>query len=186
MSPDQLHEPWRSFLHDLDAALTTPTELHCLGGFIAAELYGLRRPTADVDVLEAIGTSPDELMRLAGPGSGRHRRYRVHLQMVGGIASVPEDYQSRLVDLCQGTFRKLRVRALEKHDLVLAKLPRNSDRDREDFQEIARNVGLDADLLRDRYHDELRLHLSNPARDDLTLDLWLDILKEVADRRSEG
>ena len=69
---------------------------------------------------------------------------------------------------------------------MLAKLPRNSDRDREDFQEIARNVGLDADLLRDRYHNELRLHLSNAARDDLTLDLWLDILKEVADRRSEG
>ena len=40
----------------LDQELTQDTELHCMGGFVLAEHYGLVRPTADVDVLESAGT----------------------------------------------------------------------------------------------------------------------------------
>ena len=31
-------------------------EMCCLGGFVIAELYGLLRPTADIDIIEARGT----------------------------------------------------------------------------------------------------------------------------------
>jgi len=45
-------EPWDSFLKDLDAAVDAPVRLDCIGGFVVTQLYGLDRPTADVDVIE--------------------------------------------------------------------------------------------------------------------------------------
>ena len=40
--------PWSAFLDDLDQAISEPTELHCIGGFVVSLLYGLPRPTGDV------------------------------------------------------------------------------------------------------------------------------------------
>jgi hypothetical protein len=40
----------------LDLELTQDTELHCTGGFVLAEHYGLVRTTGDIDVLESAGT----------------------------------------------------------------------------------------------------------------------------------
>ena len=76
-------------------------------------------------------------------------------------------------------FRNLCLRGFERHDLVLAKLERNSDRDREDVRQIAASVGLDPALLRDRYLTELRPYLGNPKREDLTLKLWIEVIEEV-------
>jgi len=45
-------EPWRSFLNELDRIATSTARLDCIGGFVVTMLYGLSRPTADVDVLE--------------------------------------------------------------------------------------------------------------------------------------
>ena len=44
-------EPWQSFFTEIDNSLEDEVELHCLGGFVMTMLYGLDRPTADVDVL---------------------------------------------------------------------------------------------------------------------------------------
>ena len=43
--------PWRQFLAEVDQLLATPVELHCLGGFVITECYGLPRPTSDVDYI---------------------------------------------------------------------------------------------------------------------------------------
>jgi hypothetical protein len=67
----------------------------------------------------------------------------------------------------------------ERHDLVLAKLTRNSDRDRADVEAIAAGPGLDVDALRRRYEDELRYKLGRPEREDLTLKLWIEIIEEA-------
>ena len=64
-----LTEPWRSFLQDLDALLDHDTELHCLGGFVIAQLYDFERVTADVDVIAVRGTEPATLAALAGHDS---------------------------------------------------------------------------------------------------------------------
>jgi hypothetical protein len=180
-----LHEPWLSFLRDFDGLLSAPTELHCLGGFVISEGYGLGRATADVDVLEALGIPTVDLIRLAGRGSDLHKRHKVYLDIVT-VAPIPENYAERLTEMsAPGSFRNLRLRALERHDLVLAKLVRNSDRDREDLTRIASGPGLDPTLLKKRYEAELRFQLGNPDREDLTLALWLDIIADVnASRRS--
>ena len=66
MPSDPLPEPWRSFLRDLDTQLAGPTELHCFGGFVVAQCYGLMRPTADIDILESKGTDLRTIAKLAG------------------------------------------------------------------------------------------------------------------------
>jgi hypothetical protein len=161
----------------LDRALTEPTELHCLGGFVLAEHYRLTRPTADIDVVESAGTDLATLARLAGRGSALHRRYRVFIDVVA-VADVPEDYVTRLIDMEAG-FERVRLRAFERHDLVLAKLSRNIDRDREDLMALARGPGVDVAVLERRYREELRPKLARPDREDLTLALWVELIGQT-------
>jgi hypothetical protein len=178
MALRRLHEPWQSLLQALDRELLTSSELHCLGGFVVAEHYGLIRPTADVDVLESRGTDLATITRLAGKGSPLHSRHRVYVDVVT-VAEVPDDYETRLIDMHISGFKCLHLRAFERHDLVLAKLARNIDRDREDVIALARGPGLDVEILQERYRRELRPKLGRPDREDLTLQLWVDMIEEL-------
>jgi len=179
MAADSVSEPWRSFLLDLDNQLEGETELHCLGGFIVAEYYGLTRPTGDIDVIEAVGAaSLKTLAQVAGKGSDLEKTHHVYLHIVT-VATVPDNYEARLIDVYPDTFDKLRIKAFEKHDLVLAKLTRNNDRDREDVRRLAGGPGLDPEILGERYATELRFQSTNVGRDDLTLSLWIEMIKEI-------
>jgi hypothetical protein len=179
LPPDSPHEPWNSFFHELDRALSGPTELHCLGGFVIAEYYGLTRPTADIDIIEARGNeSLRSLDSIAGRESALAKRHRVYLQIVT-IANFPEAYEARLVPFFPHAFQRLHLKAFEKHDLALTKLSRNLDRDREDVKRLAAGPGLDAEVLLERYHDEMRFQFGLPEREDLTLKLWLEMIREV-------
>jgi hypothetical protein len=165
---------WLEFLKEVDHALSQPTGLHCLGGFVLAAAYGLPRPTADLDY---ISVQPVEirasLEAVAGRGSALAREYGLYFQYVT-VADVPEDYPERLTPLLPGQFLHLRLLALEVHDLMLAKLVRNSPVDLEDAKFLARTGHLDPAKLRERYQREMRPNLSNEARHDLTLKIWLD------------
>ena len=180
-----LREPWRSLLVDIDRQLSGPTDLHCLGGFVIAELYGLLRPTADIDIIEARGTDLRTLQAIGGRGSELARRHHVFLDIVT-VATVPEDYEQRLVDIPSAELMHLRLRALERHDLVLAKLARNADHDREDVKHLALEPGLDCEVLRDRYQRELRFQFGNPRHADLTMDLWTEMIAEIQGRPGRG
>ena len=72
------------------------------------------------------------------------------------------------------TLRRLRLFALEAHDLALSKLERNSERDRNDVQQLARAGHLKPEVLWERYNNELRPNLAHEARHSLTLQLWLE------------
>jgi hypothetical protein len=56
----------------------------------------------------------------------------------------------------------------------LAKLARNSPRDREDVAFLTRKGALNPILLEGRFDTELRPHVLNEARHAATLNLWLD------------
>jgi hypothetical protein len=179
MPAERLREPWRSFLRDIDAQLAGPTEIHCLGGFVVAEYYGLARPTADVDIIQVRGASDvADVQRIGGRGSPLAKKHRVYIDFVA-VADVPERYEERLIDVYAGEFRNLRVRVFERHDLALAKLGRNQDSDREDVRRLAQGPGLDVDILEQRYRDELRWQLGNPEREDMTLELWIEMISEL-------
>ncbi len=182
MPAEQLHEPWRSFLHDVDAQLAGPTEIHCLGGFVVAEYYGLARPTSDIDIIQVRGASnAADVLRIGGKGSALAKTHRIYIDIVT-VADVPERYEERLIGVYSDEFRNLRIRVFERHDLALAKLGRNQDYDREDIRRLAQGPGLDVAILEQRYRDELRGQLGNPERDDLTLELWTEMITEL--RRS--
>jgi hypothetical protein len=181
MRPKQIPEPWASFLSQVDDVLSEDVELHCLGGFVVTMLYGLRRSTADVDVLAVTGRSAWRyLADLAGKGAELHRKCGIYLDFVT-MATVPEDYDQRLTEMFPETFRRLRLLALDPYDLALAKLERNIQRDRDDVKHLARIIPFDLDTLKDRYLKELRPLLGNPDREDLTLRLWVEAIEE--DRR---
>jgi hypothetical protein len=173
-----LHEPWRTFFEALDRELSAPCDLHCFGGFVLTEHYGVARATIDVDVVDVRGMDVAEIARRAGRGSPLHQRHRVYLDVVT-VAEVPDDYETRLIDMHVQGLTQVRLLAFERHDLALAKLARNTDRDREDVVALARGPGLDTAVLRSRYRDELRPTLRRPDREDLTLELWIEMILEL-------
>jgi len=176
MPPERAEPParWATFLADVDRSLAAPVELHCLGGFVLAAAFGLPRPTADVDYIRAEPhASVMELESIAGRGSPIARRHGLYLQHVT-VADVPEDYCDRLGEIFPGEFAKLRLLGLEVHDLVLAKLVRNSPVDLEDAKFLAQAGRIEAGILRERYERELRSNLANETRHDLTMKIWLE------------
>jgi Nucleotidyltransferase of unknown function (DUF6036) len=184
MPPDALPEPWRSFLRELNAQLTAPVDLHCIGGFTVSMCYGLARPTGDLDVFEVLPASrAGELLHLARESGPLAQKHRVHIQKVA-VVSLPEHYADRLIEMFPRAWSRLRLLAADPYDLALSKLERNSDQDIEDVKHLARTVPLDLEVLRRRYETEQRSFVLKPEREDLTLDLWIEAITE--ERESRG
>lgn len=172
-------EPWHSFFRELDSIATEETDLQCVGGFVVTAVYGMPRPTADVDVLSI---SPAELRKelldKAEVGSALHQKHGVYLQYVGGIVSLPYDYDERLILLYSGTYEHLRIFVLDPYDLAMTKLERNQPKDRDDVRYLARTVPFDLDILRARYA-ELRPQLMGVKENfDANFELWLEMIEE--------
>lgn len=167
--------PWDRFLGELDGLLDEPYELHCIGGFAALVAYGLPRSTSDLDYCSLIPWNRVEnIQRIAGEGSTLARKYKVYMHPAG-IASLPENYTDRLTEVFCGCFKNVRLLVPDPYDLVLSKLGRNLQRDREDVQYLAQTQHLDPGVLRDRYERELRSILTGrPEWHDQTLQLWLE------------
>lgn len=178
MPAKSLPEPWKSFFTEIDNSLEEDLALHCLGGFVMTVLYGLIRPTADVDVLPLGSNAVTEsVIGLAGQRSALHKKYGVYLQVVG-VAPIPLNYEDRLTEMFANTFSHLRLFALDPYDLALSKIERNTQRDRDDVKHLARTVPLDLKILNERYAKELRPDLGNAKREDLTLKLWIEAIEE--------
>lgn len=120
--------------------------------------YGHPRPTSDIEYVEIVpGDARDVLERVAGAQSPLAKKHLLHFQHVG-VASLPESYAERVVELFPGLFEKLRLFELEAHDLVLSKA-----------------VPLDPDVLRARYREELRtIIIGPPETHDQTLQMWIE------------
>ena len=170
---DEPPEPWKSFFAEVDAQLRGDVRMHCCGGFVLTQLYGVGRETSDVDFLAVVPNLMSDLTEIGGKGSALHRKHRVYLDAVT-VAIAPENYGQRLIPLFKGAWARLQLLALEAHDLALTKIERNSERDRYDVQQLARAGHLRPEILRERYTSELRPYLSNEERHDSTLELWLD------------
>jgi hypothetical protein len=168
-------ESWFSFLSELDGRLSEDIELHCIGGFVVSQYYGCARETADLDVLGVVPLQAAQLIEaLAGKGSPLHRKYRLYVERVG-IASFPDSYSSRLIRVFP-FWSRLKLWALEAHDLALTKLERSIDRDLQDVMFLARAGLLQRDTLLQRYRSEMRPYLSGPTPTwhDTTLQMWID------------
>jgi Nucleotidyltransferase of unknown function (DUF6036) len=174
-TPRRLANPWKAFLVDIDRPLPRSIDIHCLGGFVAALYYDLPRPTNDLDYIAVIPRDAlATLQHLAGVESPLAKKHRVHIQHVG-VASLPESYAERLAEIAPGMCERLRIFALDAHDLALSKLARNNPIDRHDVAQLAKAVPLDPNLLRRRYREELRpIIIGDIERSDRTLEMWIE------------
>ena len=180
MPPEPPPAPWHDFFLAVNATLQELVELHCLGAFVTTLLYGAPRETSDVDFLALTNSRHAALLsEVGGKGSPLHKAHGVYLQPVG-VATIPDTYEMRLVEMFPAVYPKLRLFGLDAYDLALSKLERNSDRDQDDVLHLAQWVPLLPDLLEHRYREEMRPYLSNAERHDLTLHLWLEMIREVA------
>ena len=144
-----LVEPWLAFLRDIDDFVGQETHFHCLGGFVVTVVYGAARTTSDVDILTLVQSVPG-LFEHAGIGSKLNKQHKVYLDPVG-VAPLVENYKDRLHEIFPSTFNQLRLFALDPYDLALAKIERNTERDRDDVKHLARVVPLDLETLKQRY-----------------------------------
>ncbi len=176
----ELTPPWLAFLRDLDSQCDHPVVLHCCGGFVMTAHFGLARSTADLDVISVVpGEDLRHLATLGQRGSSLHARHGVYLDVVT-VSTLPEGYQDRITPMFPGTFHHLSIMALDPYDLALSKLERNADRDRSDVMFLAATVPLDPDTLTARYLTEMRGYLGRPDREDLTLELWVEMIRETS------
>ncbi len=74
-------EPWRSFFAEVDSRLSEEVHLHCCGGFVATQLYGIARTTSDVDFLSVVPSVRNDLTALGGKGSALHQKHKVYLDL---------------------------------------------------------------------------------------------------------
>jgi Nucleotidyltransferase of unknown function (DUF6036) len=172
---DDLPPLWLAFLTDLNSSLSESVTLHCMGGFAVVVGYGVPRATNDLDYRTL---SPfylaDEIHRLAGRDSPLHQKHGLYIQRVGW-ADIPEDYEERLTEILENRFTNIRLMLVDPYDLVLSKLSRNIDRDREDVKYLATALKLNPETLRARYQNELRpIIIGRVASHDQTLELWIE------------
>ena len=180
---EDMPEKWRSFLAALDEIAAVETRLDCIGGFVVTQCYGSARETIDLDVVVlAPGEQSAALLEKARKGSNLHKRCKLYLDHIAWV-KVPDDYEDRLAEIFPGVFKHLRLCVLDPYDLVLTKLERNVERDREDVQYLARAIPLDSTVLKERYEKELRWQMGIPEREDLTLKLWIEMIEEEKTRR---
>jgi hypothetical protein len=167
----QLPTLWQDFLREVDQALRQEVNLHCLGGFVLSALYGLPRPTGDLDYISANPfEARQEIEKIAGLGSRLSKKYKLFVQCVG-VADYPEDYEDRLTLLDLG-FQNLRLWVLEPYDLILSKLARNNPKDRDDVKFLVTKLSLSFNVLYRRWESEMKPWIANADRHETTINLW--------------
>ena len=81
---------------DVDSRLGEDVRLHCCGGFVATQIYGIARTTSDVDFLGVVPNLRNDLIEIGGKGSALHQKHKVYLDAVT-VATPPENYEERLL-----------------------------------------------------------------------------------------
>ena len=113
----EIPQPWRAFLEALDEGLAVApafagalVDLHCTGGFVVSVLYGLARPTNDLDIIEPFGLLKP-LMELGGPESALAREHGVHIDAKARVATMSCNYVDRLTEMYPGALSTIRLLA---------------------------------------------------------------------------
>jgi hypothetical protein len=172
---DDIPSPWKEFLLELDALLPEQVTFHCVGGFAVVAAYGLPRSTNDLDYFTLEPSNLTKVVHdLAGEGSALARKHKVHIHNAA-VASLPENYEERLTELYPGMFKQIRLFVLDPCDLVLSKLCRNAERDREDAKYLIKAQKIDAAVLKERFDNELKCNLIGPPKlHEETLQFWIE------------
>lgn len=85
------------------------------------------------------------------------------------------DWKERSIEILRGKLKHIQIMALGKEDLILSKLSRYNDRDREDIQFIMGKYNIDSKKLISYYKSARQYFVGNPGTLDTTFNI---VLKE--------
>jgi hypothetical protein len=170
-----------AFLRAVDLRLSSRSSIVIIGG-AAAAFHQSTSTTNDVDTREAITAE----VRAAVEHVAAENEIAIPMNH-SAVADVPWNFQDRLVRQLPELLM-LEVWVLDKHDLVLSKTMRGDEHDEQQILEIHRAVGLDFDVLVQRFRDEMDHVIGDPVRIRQQflqlLDMLFGELKRVAAARS--
>ncbi len=140
-----------TFLQAIDRNLQGSFRIDLIGETVAILGFGARRATGDIDVTSSIHPILDAIEKA---------REETGLDIpvsdaAAGVYEAPYEYEGRLECLDIPGLEKLQVFAPEKHDWALIKITRSLSKDISDVLEVSREVGLDKDVLLDRFIYEM-------------------------------
>ena len=163
------------FLRDIDARLESSEvkgriDLYLFGGAAAVIAYGSRRGTVDIDVHLDDDRIRKKLSEWAGEGTDLAKKHEIYFQSVNPSLMLIEDpdWKHRCVRIPGDRLKHLRVMALGKEDLILSKLSRYNDRDREDIKFIAEEHPVDVKMLIAYYRSARRYYVGRLETIDQT------------------
>lgn len=169
---EDFSQSWRGFLTEFDSVLPCEVKFICSGGFVI-EYYGsTSRPTKDLDFYQSTPRSYGGWESLGGKRSELGRKHHVHID--SACFNVPIGYENRLREMFPNRFKNLRLYALDPYDLILSKLHRDKDKDRQDAIFLFKQFNLDIETLKDRY--SLLSDISSAT--DATFDFWLTLFNQ--------
>ena len=91
---------------------------------------------------------------------------------MASVSEVPYEYESRLEEVPLPGIKRLKIRVPEKHDWALMKTARCNAKDIEDIREVKDAVGLDVDVLLERFVTEM-IHIEPQDQEG---ELWLSVI----------
>ena len=116
--------------------------------------------------------------KVAGRDSPLSASLRVYLDHATAVQYYPDSYKDRVKEIFPSCYKHIKLYVLDPYDLALSKLQRNIQRDRDDVKYLAKAIPLDTELLERRYREEMRPYIPSPDAQDLTIELWKDMIRE--------
>jgi hypothetical protein len=169
------------FLKDIDARLAGENlkdkiTLYVFGGAAAVIAYGSKRGTIDIDAHLDDEKIQKKLVEWAGKGTELAQRHGIYFQSVNTSLMLIEDpdWKERCVDILKNRLEHIRVMALGKEDLILSKLGRYNDHDREDIQFIAEKHEIDPERLIAYYKSARHYYVGRLETLDQTFNIVLE------------
>lgn len=171
-----------AFLRDIDDKLggenlKTKVDLYVLGGAAAVIAYGSPRGTRDIDgYLESRRVST-KLEEWAGEGKELSTKHNgIYFQPANLVIMLIEDpdWRERASEVYKGELKNMKVFVISKEDLILSKLSRYNDRDREDINFLARKNAIDPKKLIAYYKSARQYFVGDLKRLDQTFNVVLE------------
>mgnify|MGYP003395745334 CR=1 FL=1 len=101
----------------------------------------------------------------------------LQIDTAAAVAQAPEDFESRLRKLEGVQLERVTVKFPDPYDLVLMKICRSADIDRQDIEHIHKVHALNPDELLKRFREELApIYVGNPADLALKYEFTVDLL----------
>lgn len=137
-----------AFLRAVDRHLSSASTIVIIGGG-AAVFHDAAITTNDVDTWDALNAE----LATAIDAATTETELDIPVRH-SGVAQAPWNFQDRL-ERQLPELEHLQVWVMEKHDLALSKTVRGDEHDEQHIVEIHRSVGLDYDVLVQRFRSEM-------------------------------